>query len=170
MTTFTARTGKHENLRTQVARVLRQSGFFVAPYGQEHVLPESVREKLRECQRDLTALYLRFQPDLIVIRQARCWLAEIKSRTSTSGNLSYELDSKSVADRLWAIGIPVFVVFPGGRTTWTHLIAFKARFEQPSAEWGGSHTPFGLLDDHESRLLPLERFIAQELLDEEPSA
>lgn len=166
--TFDSRLTQHEDFRRDVAAYFRNRSCLVHERGVEQMDKDFHRALVR-CGDNLTAQFLRFEPDqaLVVVSQGAAHLCEIKSSAGNhaSGQITYELASLETAITLQQFGISVFVVFGNWTATWAQDIALQRRYDDPAflSRVRGSGTPFGTFPRDARFLRPLDQFATEEL-------
>jgi len=157
---FPARIKKHTAFEQQVIERIEAHGFDVLPFGVEYILPKEHWQKLMRLRDDPVSKFVRFRPDRIIVGRNKIYLCDPKSPSTEYRNIAIELDAVETYRFLGWLRIPVFVVVKGFRACWASDIEFKRVYKD--ARWTkGSKTPFGLLDERTSKLMPLDRFLRQ---------
>lgn len=109
---FLNRLGQHNKYLREIQDILVSLGYQVEPLGYENIFSRRLMRRLIASP-DPTAHFLRFQPDLVAIRDNKSMLIEVRSIMPWSKNLTFELGPweicKLLSERL---SIEIYHVFP----------------------------------------------------------
>ena len=126
-----------------------------------------IHESLRPLYNDLTARFVKHQPDLIFIKEEKAYFIDVKTLTRFgTGNFSCEIDSYKVLMDLVSIGCRVILVYNTIAELTYNLhacfvdeIKFWYNDERPNLSVKGSRTAYGLFRQTDSYIKPLDAFL-----------
>lgn len=125
-------------------------GYTTNPYGQENTISSIIfREKIRRLYNSPTALFVRYQPDWVIVKNDSCYLVECKSElveNLKTPNYSFEKSAMDVGYDLHKIEVDIVVVFgeitqpvDEWRAEYLHKLITKEPRRQYNVHGSGTH-------------------------------
>lgn len=158
---FGQRNAQHIEYVNQVHAYLTQKGFPVISLGIENYLSKEQHNLLLKYRNHPVSIFVRFLPDSILSIGEQYYLFDVKSASKKRTNIAIEHDALHVYRMLGWLSIKVFLVIKDFQCCWADDVMFKRQFTNPNVlnTNQGSGTPFGLLDEVNTPILPLDSFL-----------